>query len=83
MPASDSPSSAAGLVAEAPAPNPNLIRHRMRVMEWRWLAPEIPDATESRLRRRARRQALAMMVASSCISVMALYGVWRLLLVLI
>jgi len=79
MPASDSPSSAAGLVAEAPVRNANPIRHRARAMEWARFAPEIPDAAESRLRRRARRQALAMMVASSCISIMALYGVWRLL----
>ena len=37
------------------------------------------DANEVALRRRARRQALALIVASSLLSALAVYGMWTLL----
>jgi hypothetical protein len=40
---------------------------------------ERPGAQESELRRRAHRQALALMVASGVVSTLALYGIWTLL----
>jgi hypothetical protein len=83
MPAPDSPISAAGLVADPPVQDKRISQYRAPVTERAWLAPAVPDATEKKLRRRARRQALALMVASSFVSVMALYGVWRLLHALI
>jgi hypothetical protein len=79
MPVSDDRSSAHGYVADPPV-NPDATRVReTRIAEsWRH-ARQIPDVQESRLRRRARRQALALMVASSLVSILALYGIWTLL----
>lgn len=45
-----------------------------------WLRmTETPDEAEARRVRRARRQALALMVGSSLLSLAVLYGVWTLL----
>jgi len=79
MPARDNPLSSAGLVADPPAQNGRAHRTRASVAGRVWLAPDVLGATEIKLRRRAHRQALALMIASSFISIMALYGVWRLL----
>jgi hypothetical protein len=45
---------------------------RLRLDVWRG------DPVENELQRRARRQALALMLASSVISLLLLYGVWTL-----
>lgn len=79
MPASDPVSSMTVLIAEASDTAAARSRRRERVIEAWDLAPEIPDAIERGLRRRARRQALALMIASSLASILALYGVWTLL----
>jgi len=79
MPARDNPLSSAGLVADPPAQNGSVVRKRTPVTERTWLAPGIPDAMEDRRRRRARLQGFALMAASSVISIMMLYGAWRLL----
>jgi hypothetical protein len=79
MPASDNRSSVHGYVADPPA-NPDVTRLRGAHIAATWQrAQHIPDAQETRLRRRARRQAVALMVASSVISILALYGIWTLL----
>jgi len=79
MPASDTSSSVAGIVAEATVDDLARARRRARAVESRKPAREIPDANEAGLQRRARRQALALMIASGLVSILALYGVWTLL----
>jgi hypothetical protein len=79
MPARHPPLSAAGLVADPLPQNGSKPRNRPAVTERIWLAPDVPDAIEKGLRRRARRQGLALMVASSFVSILALYGAWWLL----
>jgi len=83
MPASVNSSPVAELVAEPSTVKSELIERRVRVTGAVWFAPEIPDAAEERLRARARRQALVMMVVSGCISLMAVYGIWCLLRVVV
>lgn len=79
MAVSGSSSPMAKFVAEAPNEGEVHTRRRVQVVE-AWQADREPsDAVESRLRRRARRQALALMVASSLASVLALYAMWVLL----
>jgi len=78
MPASDPRSSVHGYVAKPPA-NPDITRLRQeRIAPWQH-AQQVPDALEIALRRRARQQALALIVASSLVSILALYGIWTLL----
>lgn len=79
MPARDNPLSAAGVVADSPPQNGAGSRDRPLVTDRARLAPGAPDATEKRLLKRARRQGFALMVASSIVSIMVLYGMWRLL----
>jgi len=83
MPGRDTRLSAAGLVAEPSAQNERPMPYRAPVTQRAFLAPDVPDATEIKLRRRARRQALALMLASSVMSLVVLYGAWRLLHALI
>ncbi len=74
-----SSTSVADFVAEAPDNVDMAARRRFRVIEPLQDAVEHVEAGENGLRRRAHRQALAMMVASGTISTLALYGVWVLL----
>lgn len=76
MPASDPRSSVHGYVADPPA-NPDITRLRQERGAAAW--QQVADAREIGLRRRARQQALALMVASSLVSILALYGIWTLL----
>lgn len=79
MPANDSRSSVHGYVADAPA-NPDVTQAQgARVAEAWQRARQIPDAREAQSKRRARRQALALMVASGLVSILVLYGIWTLL----
>jgi hypothetical protein len=79
MPARDNPLAAAGLVADSPPQNGTASRDHTHVTDRARLAPHVPDATEKLLLKRARRQGFALMVASSIVSIMVLYGMWRLL----
>jgi hypothetical protein len=79
MPARDNPLSSAGLVADPPSQNGAASRDRPPVTDRARLAAGVPEATEKVLLKRARRQGFALMVASSIVSIMMLYGVWWLL----
>lgn len=71
--------SASGLVAALPVKQDVTGSHWAQVAETWMRTTQIPNAEETRLRRRARRQALALMVASSLLSILVLYGLWTLL----
>jgi fatty acid desaturase len=79
MTANDNPLSAAGLVADTSNQNVHSLRQRPPATKRIWQAPGAADPTEEKLRRRARRQGLALMIASGLISIIVLYGVWWLL----
>ena len=79
MPGRHSYSEPAALVAEPTGKLDALVRRHVPAAEaWptRW---RVSDPREAAMQRRARRQALLLMVASSLASVVALYGAWRLL----
>lgn len=72
-------SSAAGFVAEAPTKPNVVVLSRPRLTAVPFNRVEDPSVEENRLQRRARRQALGLMVASGLVSMLALYGMWTLL----
>jgi len=79
MSASHSSTTLAGFVAEAPAKLDVGVRRRMAGAQTLRDSLEQTAANENGLRRRARRQGLAMMIASSLLSLAVIYGFWTLL----
>jgi hypothetical protein len=72
------PSSWAGFVAESPVSLNVADRSGAHVTRALRNSAERPSADENRLWRRDRRVGLALMVGSSLISVLVLYGLWML-----
>lgn len=75
-----------GFVAEAPDNQDVSARHPVQAartllesLDHSGANSDHPGANEVELRRRARRQALALMIASSVLSMLAIYGLWTLL----
>jgi hypothetical protein len=79
MSASRRSTSLAGIVAEAPAKLSVVARRAPSVADAFQDRVEHPDTRENGLRRRVHRQALMLMLASSLVSILALYGIWTLL----
>jgi hypothetical protein len=67
------------VVAERSATAEPASRRRSQVTEVLWLPTQHIDQQELRLQRRARRQALALMVASSLFTLLVLYAAWTML----
>jgi hypothetical protein len=76
MRATQNEASPGWIVAEVSA-NSNVVGpRRARVIELRQYTTRHPDAQEARLRRRDHRIALALMIGSSLVSLLALLGIW-------
>lgn len=65
--------------AIAMRPSNTVLLHPARFAQQPWVVTDTPDRLERKHVRRARRQALALMVVSGVVSVALLYGAWSLL----
>lgn len=79
MSAGHSSTSLAGFVAEPSVKIDVAARRRLNHAQALQDRLEHHDAVENGLRRRARRQGLTLMIASSLLSILVLYGIWTLL----
>ncbi len=79
MSATHGSTSLAGFVAEAPGMPDVRARERAPATQALQDTAEHAVAVENRLRRRDHRVALALMIGSSVLTTVALYGVWTLL----
>jgi hypothetical protein len=81
--ASHTSTASAGFVTEAPVKPDDAIRRRVAGLHALPDRSEQTDINENGSRRRARLQGLALMIASSLVSVAVVYGIWTVLSVVI